>query len=371
MDITFLVAYEQSPYSGAARPFINWAKALGDRATIILYSCSSRMRNSLHDLGRVAGFKLISSNNFHTLTGKLRETSCIFSDDYFSRLNLLFRIQEETGAKSAIYAQILHGIHSIARSFDKSTVDGKLRMLYSLASFIPFKLISYKYSIALGKADKLVANSGFTASMSSLLYGVEVDDVIYPPIDTDVFKPFDIHADANEVILYLGSNAGDTNSGLISQIMKALVGLDSVDKVNLFGNIAIHKHQKSLFDHSKVHRLEEINDTELAQKYSQCLLTVTPQNWETFGYVQMESILCGTPVLTLATTPSAELVQNKDVMNLAHNRTGFVEILRNLLTHPDNLRSKKNTCLQFREELLCSVSPEHSAEKLVSILDQS
>jgi glycosyltransferase involved in cell wall biosynthesis len=371
MNIAFLLAYEQSLHSGATRPFINWARVLGNKATTIVYRCPNSLNDSLRDIGRVRGFKLVSSNDFANLTEQLKEASFIFSDDYFSRLGLLSRIQEETGVKSAVYAQILHGIHCIARSFDKSTMDCKPRLMFSLGSLVPFKLISRKYSMLLGKPNKLIANSRFTASMLSLLYGVEVDEILYPPIDTDVFKPYDIRADGNEVVLYLGSNAGDTNSEFVSEIMRELISLDSVDKVNLFGNIAIHKQQETMFDNSKVNHLEEISDVELAKKYSQCILTVAPQNWETFGYVQMESILCGTPVLTLPTTPSAELVENKEVMTLACNRADFLESLRSLLAHTDELRSRKHKCSKYRLELLRSVSPKLSAEKLVTILSRS
>ena len=173
MSIVFLIAYEESPHSGVVRPFINWAKALKDRATIALYRCSSHLESYTYDIANVTGFKVMADENFHRLVTKLRdEVDYLISDDYVPRLKLLLEARDEIGVKCATYVQVLYGIHSIARNFNKNHLSIKTRILFSMSSALPFKLISHGYRSTLGKMNKVIANSGFTTLMLSLLYGI-------------------------------------------------------------------------------------------------------------------------------------------------------------------------------------------------------
>jgi glycosyltransferase involved in cell wall biosynthesis len=134
---------------------------------------------------------------------------------------------------------------------------------------------------------RIVANSKFCASMY-LKFGVHVDDVIYPPIDCSTFKPSTSKPSSDYVLTYFGK---ETKFSVLSKIA------DKGVKIKAFGSKAPFLGKK-LTTHSNIEFLGRISIKELVKAYSNALFTVFPFSHEPFGYIPLESIACGTPVLT-------------------------------------------------------------------------
>jgi len=328
MSTVFLIALEENPYSGVVRPFLNWAKALKGRAIVVIYRCSSNLECYVRDSADLTGFGLITNKSFHRLVTKLRHypVDYLISDDYMPRLELLLKSSGELGAKCAVYSQVLYGIHSLVRTFDSDLLDLKTRMLFSMASAIPFKILSARFKALLEKANTVVANSRLTMSMLELLYAIEPAGIVYPSVDTDVFRPTGLKADDEEVLVYLGSNPGDTKPQLVQRLLGKLS--KHAAKIHLLGNEEMYRKYVNKGINHLYHK--ELTDKQLAKLYSKIRLTLAPQLIEFFGLVPVESLSCGTPVLTRY---PHEALCNEHVGKIAYNDEDFLEKAASLLSN--------------------------------------
>ena len=136
------------------------------------------------------------------------------------------------------------------------------------------------------KSLRIIANSKFCASMYSI-FGVNVDDVIYPPLDLRIFKPSTSKPSLDYVLTYFGK---ETRFSVLKRI--ANMGV----KIKAFGSKTPFLKKMATYDN--IEFLGRISLKELVEAYSNALFTVFPFSHEPFGYIPLESIACGTPVLT-------------------------------------------------------------------------
>jgi hypothetical protein len=228
-----------------------------------------------------------------------------------------------------VYVQILYGSHAIAECFDLSSLSLKQKLVFKSIKHLPFSFFSGKYSKLLGASDLVVANSKVTATFLHSLYNVNVTGIVYPSVDTNVFQPSN-QTRGKEINLYLGSHLGDTKQAFVEQILETVQGKGYT--VNLFGN---SKMASSITKkpNSTIRYRSNLSDAELAQMYSQSKLTICPQKWEQFGYVPVESISCGTPVLAFNCMGFQETI-NPSTGWLANNEEEFIQTLQEAINKP-------------------------------------
>lgn len=146
-----------------------------------------------------------------------------------------------------------------------------------------------------------IANSKFCASMYSRL-GIDVSDVIYPPIDCQIFSPSSSNPQSDYVLTYFGK---ETKFSVIKKIA------DKGVKIKAFGS-KLPAFQKRLVNHPNIEFLGKITTSELLDAYSNALFTLFPFTHEPFGYIPLESMACGTPVLTYNLQGPKECVIERD-----------------------------------------------------------
>ena len=132
-----------------------------------------------------------------------------------------------------------------------------------------------------------IANSKFCASMYKG-WGIKIDDVIYPPLECKQFKPTTSRPSSDYVLAYVGK---ETKYSLLRRV--ADLGV----KIKAFGSKAPYV-PRQLLKHPNIEFLGRVSDEELIDLYSNALYTLFTFTHEPFGYVPMESMACGTPVLT-------------------------------------------------------------------------
>lgn len=323
LSIAFVIAYESSPYAGVVRPFINWAKELrkiGIRVEIILFKVGDNIVERLDKLG--IRYMIVDSVVELNRAINKETYSHVVTDDYIKRLDLVSRTIPPKNW--VVYAQVLYGSHAIFPAFKHSTLPIKYRLVFGLTKIIPFSILRHRYLEKLSKAYIVIANSRTTETLLYTLYGIISRGTVYPPVDTEIFKPLN-KPKKNQVMLYLGSHVGDTDPKLVEMTCKILnqKGIHVIS----FGNKRLAAR---LREKCEAEYLSDISDEELAKLYSESIITITPQVWEQFGYVAAESIACGTPVLAIAAMGLREIISMTGLGILAKDEMDFLEALKKL-----------------------------------------
>ena len=133
----------------------------------------------------------------------------------------------------------------------------------------------------------IIANSDFCASIYKN-WGISIRGVIYPPIDCKIFQPHTSRPSSDYVLTYFGKETEFT-------VIKAVA--DSGVSIKAFG-AKLPFMPKSLSSHPNVDILGRVSTDTLVELYSNALFTFFPFTHEPFGYIPVESMACGTPVLT-------------------------------------------------------------------------
>jgi glycosyltransferase involved in cell wall biosynthesis len=326
MKIAILLAHESNLFEGVVRPFINWAHELKRKNYDIEFLLVNVGREIAEYLLE-SGFQFYNFDDPKALSDFCRKKGyeLIFTDDYIERLKIVDKIKGDF--RKAIYCQVLYGIHAIFAIPKSPSV--KERLMFLIVKLVPFSILRERYTKFLRKADKVIANSQITANLLHVLYGIEPDGVVYPPIDTDIFKPQKIQK-TNKVLLYLGSHAGDTDENFIRNIYRILKNKNF--EVLVMGNKILQEKLKLEFN---IRQISNISDKELARIYSECKLTICPQKWEQFGYVPVESMACGTPVLGFDYMGPRESIINGKTGWLAKNEQELLELLDSVLENKE------------------------------------
>ena len=198
----------------------------------------------------------------------------------------------------------------------RSSLPRPYGMAYGFLS--PFlKNVDRRFTKRLAEmSGSLIANSKYLAKIYTKI-GVKVSDVIYPPLDCSKFKPTASQPSGDYVITYFGK---ETDFSIVKKAADMGVNIRS------FGS-KLRIIPKAVLRHKNIKALGHISDHELASLYSNALFTFYPFKDEPFGYVPVESMACGTPVVTFNRQGPSESVVNdltgwlansdKDIVNTA------------------------------------------------------
>lgn len=162
---------------------------------------------------------------------------------------------------------------------------------------------------------KVVANSKYLASIYNK-FGVPISDVIYPPLDCKQFKPTTTKPSEDFVLTYFGKE-------VIFDIIKQI--LDIGIKVKAFGS-KLSMIPKKICKHPNLDFLGKIDDEKLIDLYSNALFTFYPFTDEPCGYIPIESLACGTPVLTFNKQGPKETITNGKTGWLANDDFGLLKL---------------------------------------------
>lgn len=366
ISLVFFHGYEKNPYAGPLRPFINWGETLikdypkVDFHLILFRSNPKIIESFTHKLRNKT--ILIDDDKELLKTIKYLDPDIVFSDDYFPRLKVLEKIKKNIKVKTGVYIQILYGLHSISNCFYYDQIPFREKFLYKLSSFIPYKLLSMRYVKMIRSHDFFISNSKASKNLFYWLYKIPVKDFIYPPVNTEVFKPSINSVERNNTLVYLGSSGGDINSDFTLKVIKTLS--ERKFNISLFGNEKIGKVVRNSLV-KDVEFFKDLTDAELAKLYSKQLVTICPQTWEIFGYTAVESMACGTPVLAFNYFGHSETIINRKTGMLANTENEFInnlELLLKGLIKFDRDYIRKYTTKNF--------SAERSTNNLVKIIEK-
>ena len=196
----------------------------------------------------------------------------------------------------------------------KSTLPLRYKVVYKSLSRI-FKMLDMRFTRKIAYCSTcVVANSKYLASVYRR-FAVLAKRVIYPPLDCEQFKPTSTTASEDFVLTYFGK---ETIFELVEQI------LDKGVKIKAFGG-KLSMIPKRIRVHKNIEFLGRIEDEKLIELYSDALFTLYPFTDEPFGYIPIESLACGTPVLTFNKQGPKETIVNGETGWLAND---YVELIK-------------------------------------------
>jgi glycosyltransferase involved in cell wall biosynthesis len=184
-------------------------------------------------------------------------------------------------------------VGNISSSFSPS-----LKLAYMLSKPV-LKWGDNRFIKEINKSKFIVANSNYCLD-SYRNANLRVDTVIYPPLDIKLFKPTTRKPSRDYLVSYLGK---ETEASTVRKLAESGI------KIKLFGS-KIKSLEHNILEHPNIELVGRVSLGELLDLYSNALITFFPFTDEVFGYVPIESMACGTPVLTYDRQGPRESVLN-------------------------------------------------------------
>ncbi|WP_054854033.1 glycosyltransferase [Vulcanisaeta distributa] len=176
------------------------------------------------------------------------------------------------------------------------------------------------YHRALSRSKYVIANSRYSAE-AVISRNVRVwGGVINPPVNTDFFKPVPNPPTQDYVLTYVGKETQ-------FNVLRAMANAGGI-RIVAFGSKVPPWLPRWFVRHRNIDYRGRVSDEELVKLYANAKFTVFPFIHEPFGYVPVESMACGTPVLTYGRQgPGGETVINNETGWLVDNPGGeFVRL---------------------------------------------
>lgn len=233
----------------------------------------------------------------------------------------------------------VHPILTTVRTYHGRAFNVLLDIASSLTPYLMRRLRVIK------NLDIILSCSKWQASLLSYMIGCDVQGVVYPPIDTEQFKP-PKRGQRENYCLSVGSSR-DIRFRDIRKVAESI-------KVVRCGS---EKIKNTL-------NLGQVSFDKLTELYSRAKLTLYPTLLEQFGYVPVESMACGTPVLTYAWQGPGETVEDGRTGWLVYSTSEFRR--KAIMLWKDGY--DQNMSKHCRERVLKNFSIEVSSKKLVDIL---
>jgi glycosyltransferase involved in cell wall biosynthesis len=219
-----------------------------------------------------------------------------------------------------VKSHLYYGQGPITRALDDMLLEMPARYNYIYRLIAPVLRYLEKKTVRdyAHLSNSVIANSKFCASMYNEL-DVEVDGVIPPPLDRTIFKPTTLEPAKDYVLTYFGVYSKETKFAVIKQVA------DRGVKIKAFGNKA-SGIPTYIAKHPNIQFLGSVSDEELVNLYSNALYVLFTFTHEPFGYIPIESMACGTPVLTYNTQGPSESVIDGSTGWLANNDKELVDL---------------------------------------------
>lgn len=231
--------------------------------------------------------------------------------------DIILNIAQTIPAKANIYWGQSIPLDRTLRGMKRSSRMAKIVPEFVLSKIGEMDRSFIKKISSLSKV--VITNSRYTKSIYEEL-GVTVSYVVYSaPVLTD-FKP-SIKGDAEKYVLaYIGK---ETEIKTVLELVKNGMHVIAFGSKVPFGTRLVELKKYTDFRGF-------VTKNELIDLYSGALFTVFPFDNEPLGFVPLESVACGTAVLTYSKEGPSETIMHGISGWLAKDSTDFIQIAKNL-----------------------------------------
>ena len=335
-------------------------KSLGVDVLPLAFRCGSNAMEVLEE--RFGGMRHFESPQALAEVCDREEPDLILTTDTPHRLSLALRLRVNHKTLIGVFTSAFHGFHALVRSPPLNPeAPAFSRFELSAEKLIPFAFLTRRYRDLLKRCDYVVGISKYATIISRDFYGTKPAGVIYPPVELNYLQESQGVLLRSGFLIFVGGRwHGDVS--VVFPTVKKLVNLGH--SVNLFGDESKLRVVEREFRGNAVRCHYNVPTDQLLRLYQGSVATLILPDWEAFGYVGPESILCGTPVVAECIQPWMELVESASplvrmVGDLEQAADAMVEFVDRKPADPG-----------LRARLADILSPDHAARSWIDILDR-
>jgi Glycosyl transferases group 1 len=169
----------------------------------------------------------------------------------------------------------------------------------------------------------ILANSAFSQSFMSYLYGVPIRGFVYPPVNLSSFSPIR-RAAGDRYVVAIGRNSSEQNIASVRELSKYM-------RVRTAGGVRV----KGAVNEGVV------SDSRLSQLVASAEFAVFPTVSEFFGYSVAEALASGTPVIAFDAAGPREQIEDGTTGWLVRSTPEFIERARLVWDQGVNLEMRR------------------------------
>ncbi len=195
------------------------------------------------------------------------------------------------------------------------------------------------------KMYPVFAQSLWTGLMLERMFSVPVLGTLLIPVDRRLYE-FPMPSKREGLLVFLG-DASDTDLNALNKTL-IMLGSDEISNIDYFGDRESGEIFKKKFGR-EMNFIGKVERRELLKEYSEHELTISPVFNGSFEMVPIQSLLCGTPVISF-NQPFMEVTRESDMIANIHNAGEIrtkVQIWKSLTM--DSRERMKNIILEKME----------------------
>lgn len=190
-------------------------------------------------------------------------------------------------------------------------------------SWLRMKTQEFYDNLSIKNSNKIIALSNFAKNEILSIYPINPDniEVIYPGIDTNIFKPTQVESPySDKLILFFAGGTGfrkgsDTIIASYIELKKKyrnlLLIISGTDELQRFEPML---KKANMHIGKDIILLGNINHIKMAYYFNLCDIYLHPSYHETFGVALIEAMACKKPVVGCNSTAIPEVVKNAGLL---------------------------------------------------------
>lgn len=286
----------------------------------------------------------------------------ILSDDRIDQLQMLQSVRARGDCGTIVYPLAFYGLRALSIHSPNPMWNLGSSTKFRLAPLVPFSLLASRYKGLMASASAVISISRYAENLASTLYGIASAGVVYPPVDTKVYADGATRRGGRPrsgVLVFVGTRMDRDPSTYLPTLRELSdQGLD----IHLFGDPSVMSALEARIPGKALVLHPELSDDALADLHSQVKCVYLTPEWEGFGYVGPEALMCGATVVCERSFPWMEITGDSDKIRVIRNPSKLSREIVRTCSSPDSL----DTVLTDR--LIRELSPRHSARLLMQIL---
>ena len=345
-------------YHANIKPFVDLShglQSIGEKAILFIDESEKHLDEKIR---AITGDKVpIIYTQPSNLEKLLVENSVKFLvvEDNIEMMKTVLKFQIK-GIKKAVFVQYLYGVNTNKREKKRSS------LALTMGSYLPWMLVTKMYRDLLVGFDYIISNSQTCGYILRQFYDVLPSGTVYPPVGVDMRPILDGMSNKIEkrgILIFAGNIENDYFSRNIRLEIKNLL-TELEEPVKLFVS---NPDTAGYFSQDDVKLYSKLSVGELANLYAESSVTYVPTEYELFGYVGAESLLCGTPVILDVYHPFLEsFPMETNAVKIAHANRSISEAFTGIMAENVDIEFAKKT-IYYR------YSAEASAKSLAKAIE--